>query len=136
ATHALQPESGPSAYAFVYLPCHHHLKYSQVRKLLKTFKIQQSCVLDIAFPERGTLFLLVHNDFKNKITQLFADIGVSMKTDFDPLDHQIIADLAHAHKPMQDCQQLAYKLHHQHLLALCLCLSAPLGKSVMRHCCT
>ncbi|KAL0083780.1 hypothetical protein J3Q64DRAFT_1749292, partial [Phycomyces blakesleeanus] len=101
ATHALQPESGPSAYAFVYLPCHHHLKYSQ-----------------------------------DKITQLFADIGVSMKTDFDPLDHQIIADLAHAHKPVQDCQQLAYKLHHQHLLALCLCLPAPLDKSVMRHFCT
>ncbi|KAL0096375.1 hypothetical protein J3Q64DRAFT_1707385 [Phycomyces blakesleeanus] len=136
ATRALQPESGPSAYAFVYLPCRHHLKYSQVRKLLKTFKIQQSRVLDIAFPERGTLSLLVHNDFKDKITQLFADIGVSVKTDFDPLDHRIIADPAHAHKPVQDRQQLAYKLHHQRLLALCLRLPAPLGKSVMRHFCT
>ncbi|KAL0088867.1 hypothetical protein J3Q64DRAFT_1731964 [Phycomyces blakesleeanus] len=111
ATRALQPESEPSVYAFVYLPCCHHLKYSQVRKLLKTFKIQQSRVLDIAFPKRGTLSLLMHNDFKDKITQLFADIGVS--------DHQ----------------QLAYKLHCQRLLALCLRLPAPLGKSVMRHFC-
>ncbi|KAL0074648.1 hypothetical protein J3Q64DRAFT_1777731 [Phycomyces blakesleeanus] len=108
ATHALQPKSGPSAYAFVYLPCNHHLKYSQVQKLLRTFKIQQSRVLDISFPERGTLSLLVHNDFKDKITQLFADIGVS----------------------------LAYKLHCHRLLALCLRLPAPLGKSVMRHFCT
>ncbi|OAD65666.1 hypothetical protein PHYBLDRAFT_153145 [Phycomyces blakesleeanus NRRL 1555(-)] len=126
ATHALQPKSGPSAYAFVYLPCNHHLKYSQVQKLLRTFKIQQSRVLDISFPERGTLSLLVHNDFKDKITQLFADIGVSVKTDFDPLNHWIIADPAHAHKP----------LHCHRLLALCLRLPAPLGKSVMRHFCT
>ncbi|KAL0087451.1 hypothetical protein J3Q64DRAFT_1885338 [Phycomyces blakesleeanus] len=80
--------------------------------------------------------LLVHNDFKDKITQLFADIGVSVKTDFDPLDHRIIADPAHAHKPVQERQQLAYKLHRQRLLALCLRLPAPLGKSVMRHFCT
>ncbi|KAL0079374.1 hypothetical protein J3Q64DRAFT_1871027 [Phycomyces blakesleeanus] len=30
ATRALQPKSRPSAYAFVYLPCCHHLKYSQI----------------------------------------------------------------------------------------------------------
>ncbi|KAL0088996.1 hypothetical protein J3Q64DRAFT_1732961 [Phycomyces blakesleeanus] len=87
-------------------------------------KIQQYCVLDIAFPKCSTLFLLVHNDFKDKITQLFADIGMS-----------IIADLVHAHKHMQERQQLAYKLYCQCLLALCLRLPAPLGKSVMRHFC-
>ncbi|KAL0096654.1 hypothetical protein J3Q64DRAFT_1708763, partial [Phycomyces blakesleeanus] len=129
------PTTGSSANPFVYLSYRHHLKYSQVRKLLTTFKIQQSCVLDIAFPERGTFSLLVHNDFKDKITQLFADIGVSVKTDFDPLDHQIIANLARACKPMQENQQITYKLHRQYLLALCLRLPAPLGKSVMRHFC-
>ncbi|KAL0078255.1 hypothetical protein J3Q64DRAFT_1643788, partial [Phycomyces blakesleeanus] len=129
AARALQPESGPFAYGFVYLSCRHHLKYSQVRKLLRTFKIQQSRVLDIAFPERGTLSLLVHNDLKDKITQPPADTGVSVKIDFDPLDHRIIADPAHAHKPVQERQQLAYKLHRQRLLTLCLRLPDPLDKS-------
>ncbi|KAL0076710.1 hypothetical protein J3Q64DRAFT_1852688 [Phycomyces blakesleeanus] len=55
---ALQPESRPSAYAFVYLRCHHHLKYCQVPKLLRTLKIQQLRVLDIVFPERGSPLIL------------------------------------------------------------------------------
>ncbi|KAL0075684.1 hypothetical protein F4703DRAFT_1798427 [Phycomyces blakesleeanus] len=67
ASRAIQPESRPSVYSFVYLPYCNHLKYSQVRKLLRTLKIQQSCVLEIAFPECGTLLLLVHHDFQSKM---------------------------------------------------------------------
>ncbi|KAL0086826.1 hypothetical protein F4703DRAFT_1942037 [Phycomyces blakesleeanus] len=38
-------------------------------------------------------------------TQNPTDIGVYGKADFDPLDHQIIAELAHAHKLEHEYQQ-------------------------------
>ncbi|KAL0081185.1 hypothetical protein J3Q64DRAFT_1837896 [Phycomyces blakesleeanus] len=82
-------------------------------------------VLEIAFLERSTLALLVHYDFNDKIVQLSTNIGVSIKTNFDSLDHRIITDPAHAYKPEDECPQLAYKLHRQRLLALCLRLPLP-----------
>ncbi|KAI7847724.1 hypothetical protein BDC45DRAFT_339666 [Circinella umbellata] len=61
AIRALQESNGPSTFDFVYVPCRHHLRYHDVRKMLSTLKIQQSRVLDIYFPATGTVAFLIHS---------------------------------------------------------------------------
>ncbi|KAG0162554.1 hypothetical protein DFQ29_003971, partial [Apophysomyces sp. BC1021] len=43
----LTDSPGPSQYAFVYLPCRHHLRHSAMRKFLGVLKVPQAQIIDI-----------------------------------------------------------------------------------------
>ncbi|KAG0177653.1 hypothetical protein DFQ28_004172, partial [Apophysomyces sp. BC1034] len=82
----LQESLGQSEYSFIYLPCRHHLKHSNVRSMLRTLKISQARILDVQFPARGIVALLVYKQFREDLNQQLFKEGIKPILNFNPLD--------------------------------------------------
>ncbi|KAF7720411.1 hypothetical protein EC973_009191, partial [Apophysomyces ossiformis] len=128
----LTAPSGPSQYTFVYLSCRHHLRHSQVRQFLGVLKVQQSRIIDIQFPARGTIALLVHTDYKNELIGLLTQNKVPVKPAFDPTNAEILGDPKLASGTITERTKLARKIYEDRMLRTCLRLPSHLGYSIMR----
>ncbi|KAG0163015.1 hypothetical protein DFQ29_003492 [Apophysomyces sp. BC1021] len=128
----LSEPTGPSSYKFVYLPCRHHLRHSAVRKLLTTVKVSQSRVIDVQFPAKGTVALLVHSEYHQELTENLESHGISTKKEFNPFAADIIGDQQHANKTVAEREQLSRKIFTERQVRTCLRLPQHLGNSIMR----
>lgn len=125
--------ASPSGYDFVYLPCRHHLKFQDVRKMLSTLKVQQSRVLDIQFPAKGTVALLVHSAFKAELLSKLAAEGIKERTDFDPLSPTVLADPKYAKDTPATRTTTVRRLFAERMKRTCLRLPSHIGASVARY---
>ncbi|KAI9003058.1 hypothetical protein CLU79DRAFT_892656 [Phycomyces nitens] len=89
--------SGPTGYKYVYIPRSRRLTHREVRQSLKTLGVESSRLLDITFPARGVVGILVHSN------------------DFDPLDPSHIADPKYAGCQFMTCSYCC-QLHHNRCL--------------------
>ncbi|KAG0166343.1 hypothetical protein DFQ29_001003 [Apophysomyces sp. BC1021] len=123
---------GPSQYAFVYLPCRHHLRHSAMRKFLGVLKVPQARIIDIQFPAKGTIALLVHAEYKQELVSLLTQNKVPVKNTFDPTSADILGDPKLASLTIVERQQRAQKIYQDRMLRTCLRLPSHLGSSVLR----
>ncbi|KAF7720404.1 hypothetical protein EC973_009232, partial [Apophysomyces ossiformis] len=133
AQRTLSEPVGPSQYDFVYIPCRHHLRHSAVRKLLTAIKVPQSRIIDIQFPAKGTVALLVHSDYKQQLLEILEKQKVTPKANFDPTAPTVIGDPKHASLSAKDKSNMAKDLLVSRLLRTCLRLPMHLGNSVARY---
>ncbi|KAF7720456.1 hypothetical protein EC973_008472, partial [Apophysomyces ossiformis] len=105
----LSPATGPSSYTFVYLACRRHLRHSEVRNFLGVLKVPQSRIIDVQFPARGTVALLVHADFKSELVSLLTENKVPVKPVFDPTNADILGDPKIASCTAAERKQIAQK---------------------------
>ena len=94
AARLFTPISESQGFKYVYLPCRAREKYSDVRKKLKSLKIDSARILDVHYPAQKMIALLVHNDYSDIIMKRFTDVGVKPIKDFDPTDASVIRDPA------------------------------------------
>ncbi|KAI7872345.1 hypothetical protein BDF14DRAFT_1877565 [Spinellus fusiger] len=130
---ALQEPTGPSVYDFVYLPCRRYLKYGQIRKMLGSLKIQQSRIIDIHFPARGTIALLVHGSFKQELKEKLEKSKIKLQASFDPVAATVIADPKLQQESDSTKAVMAQKLFEQRMSNTCLRAPIHLGYSIARH---
>jgi hypothetical protein len=57
---AFQGTSGPQGYKYIYLPSRNRATRQTIRQKLRTLKVEANRVLDIHFPARNIVALLVH----------------------------------------------------------------------------
>ncbi|KAI9320807.1 hypothetical protein BX666DRAFT_2131043 [Dichotomocladium elegans] len=132
AVRAFQEASGPSQYTFVYIPCRRHLCHHEVRQMLAVLKIPQSRVLDVQFPAKGTVALLVHTAFHDELVEKLKVDGVNPRQSFDPLAAEIVGNTEHANKPAAERALLAKSIFANRMLRSCARMPRPLGYSVAR----
>ncbi|KAI7847066.1 hypothetical protein BDC45DRAFT_562577 [Circinella umbellata] len=60
--------STQSEFKFVYLHQHHRMTIKQLRDILRKLKIDNSRILDVHFPDRGVVGILIHNDYESDLT--------------------------------------------------------------------
>ncbi|KAI9365567.1 hypothetical protein BD770DRAFT_455871 [Pilaira anomala] len=92
AARLFTPISESQGFKYVYLPCRAREKYSEIRKKLKTLKVDSARILDVHYPAKNVIALLVHNDYSDTILKRFTDVGVKPVEDFDPTDASVIRD--------------------------------------------
>ncbi|ORZ02740.1 hypothetical protein BCR43DRAFT_509880 [Syncephalastrum racemosum] len=92
AIRALQESAGPSKYTYVYLNSARHLRFREVRDMLRAVKVPTSRIIDISFPARGTIALLVHLAYTPSLKKLMRQEGVKTADDFNPLDAKVVGD--------------------------------------------
>ncbi|KAG0161806.1 hypothetical protein DFQ30_005443, partial [Apophysomyces sp. BC1015] len=63
----------------------------QMRACLRRFGIDNSQILDILYPARQTIGVLVHNDFVATLLEKFRAVNIQ-QVEFDPLDTKHIYD--------------------------------------------
>ncbi|KAI8991163.1 hypothetical protein BDF20DRAFT_796880, partial [Mycotypha africana] len=85
AVRLFQPESTNPGYQYIYLPCRARQNLSTMRSKLAGVQINPSRVMDIQYPAKNTVSLLVHNDYAPIVKQRLNKAKISILEDFDPL---------------------------------------------------
>jgi hypothetical protein len=116
AARAFQPNTGPQGYEFVYIPRTRRLNRSEVRSRLRSVGVDTARVLDIIYPARDVLGLLVHAQYLPLIRETLLKQKIHQLASFDPLDTTHIADPKHASLTTDDRCRLAVDLHRERLL--------------------
>jgi hypothetical protein len=116
AARAFQPNTGPKGYEFVYIPRTRRLNRAEVRSRLRNVGIDTARILDIIYPARDVLGLLVHVQYLPLIKESLLKQKIQPLPSFDPLDPKHIADPKHASLATEDRCRLAAELHRERLL--------------------
>ncbi|KAL0076193.1 hypothetical protein F4703DRAFT_1721456, partial [Phycomyces blakesleeanus] len=129
----LQKPTGPSAYEFVYLPAKRYIKYQEMRKILSSFKIPTSRILDIQFPARGTVALLINRESREELITLLGKAKVTPLYNFDPTTTNVIADPKLKEESIEVRARKAQALFDARLVKVCLRMPTYLGHSIIQH---
>ena len=74
AARRFSPPTNTTGFKYVYLHQKHRMTIRQLRDTLRKLKIDNSRILDVHFPDRGVVGLLIHNDFEQEPQERKSDI--------------------------------------------------------------
>ncbi|KAI9480248.1 MAG: hypothetical protein EXX96DRAFT_537536, partial [Benjaminiella poitrasii] len=109
------PEDSDPGFQYLYLPSRHKETLPRLRAKLAVLKINNWRVLDIHFPARHVVALLVHNDYASDLRALFAVAGITPLSDFDPLDPKHLDDPRLVSLTTDELVQKALSVHQGRL---------------------
>lgn len=110
----------PNGFTYVYFPWSgRHVSRAQIRfHLRNAASIDTSRILDICFPARGTIGLLIHAQYTATLTELFRAKSIKPRgPGFDPLDPKHLLDPKYAGLPDADRAAAAKQVHRTRCLA-------------------
>ncbi|KAI8367576.1 uncharacterized protein BYT42DRAFT_586773 [Radiomyces spectabilis] len=87
-----QEQTGPNGFGYLYIPRSRRMDRSEVRRRLRKMDVDTSRILDITFPARNVVGLLIHAQYHPLLTETMTNASVKVLTDFDPLDPKHLAD--------------------------------------------
>ncbi|CEG65491.1 hypothetical protein RMATCC62417_02272 [Rhizopus microsporus] len=107
----LQPPSENQGFQYVYLPTKARAPIGQIRTRLRKLDITNNHILDIHYPGRNVVALLVHNDYVNELRKQLERFKVTLKDDFDPCDSKVLRDPKYADLSPEERANLALMYH-------------------------
>lgn len=116
AARAFQEPTGPSGFDYIYIPRSRRLTRKEVRTRLQAMKIDSYRVLDITFPARSVVGLLIHAQYKETLLDRLAKVNIRPRLDFDPCDPKYIADPKHEQKTLSERTYIALSAHSNRCL--------------------
>lgn len=106
-----QVNEGPKDYEYLYMHLSRRASRPDVRRHLVTIGLETSRVLDVSFPARSVVGLLVHAQYVPTVKATLAKANVTLLADFDPLSPANLGDPQYS--GMADAAK-ARELHHIH----------------------
>lgn len=73
--------------------------------------INNNLIIDIHYPNRNIVALLVHNDYADKLRSQLQQFKVTLKDDFNPCDPKILRDLQYANASIEKRTNITF-IHH------------------------
>ncbi|EIE90965.1 hypothetical protein RO3G_15676 [Rhizopus delemar RA 99-880] len=92
AARGFQPITGPVGFGYVYIPRSRRMSRRDVRSRLSVLGINPYRVLDITFPARSVVGLLVHEQYKDVLLAQLGKAKIDIYKDFNPCDPAHLAD--------------------------------------------
>ncbi|KAI9485505.1 MAG: hypothetical protein EXX96DRAFT_613374 [Benjaminiella poitrasii] len=86
AIRTFQSPSNTQGFPHIFLPTKARMPVGQIRSRLRKLNIQNDRILDIHYPTRNVVALIVHNDFAFKLKESLAKYQIATLVDFDPCD--------------------------------------------------
>ncbi|CAO0800991.1 unnamed protein product [Mucor circinelloides] len=108
--------SNANSYTFVYLHLSSQLTRTQIRSKLRAISIDNLRVLDIIFPARHIIGILIHEAYLSEFRSKLLEIDTSLIPSFNPLDPDHIADPKYHDLPKEERTRLARSLHQDRCL--------------------
>ncbi|KAG2178933.1 hypothetical protein INT43_001780 [Umbelopsis isabellina] len=102
-------------YEIAYIPKNRKLTRSEIRSRLRDVGIDTTRVLDIIYPARDVIGLLVHVQYRALLKETLLQKKIETIDSFDPLDPKHIADPRHASLGTGDRCRLAVALLRERL---------------------
>ncbi|KAI7861228.1 hypothetical protein BDF14DRAFT_1705709, partial [Spinellus fusiger] len=111
--------TGAQGFQYIYIPHSHKMQCKEVCNCLHCLGVDTSRILDISFPARSVLGLLVHDQFASNIHELLEKVQVKILDNFDPMSPEHLAD-----PRFETCtdSELANHAHMIHLQCCCCAL--------------
>lgn len=88
--------------------------------------------IDIHYPDRQVIALLMHNDFAPEFIRTLNKFGVKALENFDPLIPDNLRDPTYAELPVDERQELAKAYHNGRLLRALALIRIPVRYAVAR----
>ncbi|KAI8327360.1 Endonuclease/exonuclease/phosphatase, partial [Blakeslea trispora] len=110
-----QPHRESDGFSFVYLPQKGKKPAHLLRRSLSGLGIPNSRVLDLSFPARGVIALLVHNEYYQSLLDTLDVHGVSPLKDFDPSAGSNLKDPKYDSLSPSERDSQAIEIHHHRL---------------------
>ncbi|KAG0924449.1 hypothetical protein G6F57_020505 [Rhizopus arrhizus] len=86
------PVAAHHDYEYVYLPSRYREPISSLRSKLHKLKINNARVLDVHYPDRQVVALLVHTEYTADLLAAFAKAKVEPIEGFNPLNPDLLRD--------------------------------------------
>ncbi|KAG0755475.1 hypothetical protein G6F65_012278 [Rhizopus arrhizus] len=106
-----QPPSENQGFKYIYLPTKARVPIGQLRSRLRKLDINNNRILDIHYPDRNVVALLVHNDYADELRSHLQRFKATLKDDFNPCDPKILRDPQYADASDEERANLAF-MHH------------------------
>lgn len=119
ALRAFQPvdPAAPTGFGYLYLPRSRQMSRADIRRRLRTIGIDTSRVLDICFPARGKMGLLVHAQYVQTVTDIFSAGKVPVDMTLNPQDPQYLEDPKYKDLSVADRGAIAIEVHANRCLS-------------------
>ncbi|KAJ8651364.1 hypothetical protein O0I10_013120 [Lichtheimia ornata] len=128
-----EPVRPRARYDIVYLTSPQRTSHGEARRALAIFNIPQARIIDVHFPIRGIIGLLIHADFKTELLDLLKQAKVN-PVDFNPTAPATIINPEYADYTGEQRADKAKELYSNRMLRACARMpKAYLGASILRH---
>lgn len=115
ASRFFQAPSATQGFQYLYIPTKARIPLGKLRTTFKKLGVNNGRLLDLHYPDRNIVAVLVHNDYATELEELLTKRGIKLQTTFDPCDERVIKDPKYANESPEQRQQLARELHNQRL---------------------
>ncbi|KAI8368218.1 uncharacterized protein BYT42DRAFT_504111 [Radiomyces spectabilis] len=112
---AFTPTSETHGFQYVYIPSKFRMKTKALRQTLRTLGFDNSRILDVHYPDRQVVALLIHNDYHDTLVASFARHNINPLKDFNPRDPSHLRDPKFVGLSLEDRQREANQIHLQRL---------------------
>ena len=120
-------------YSFVYLKNQRRTKHSEVRRRLRLLGVPQARIIDIQFPGKGVVGLLIHSSFEKELLALLEKAEITTLKEYNPTAASVINDPNLTDLPDTEKAIHAKEVYQKRMLRMCLHLpQAHLGFSILR----
>ncbi|EIE88242.1 hypothetical protein RO3G_12953 [Rhizopus delemar RA 99-880] len=105
----------------------------QIHSRLRKLDINNSRIIDIHYPDRNIVALLIHNDYEDELRQQLQRFKVTIKEDFNPCDPQVLRDPKYADRTPAEREDLAFMHHCNRIERALQYIRTPVKFSVARY---
>ncbi|KAJ1966870.1 hypothetical protein IWQ62_002199 [Dispira parvispora] len=105
--------TGPTGYTTVYINRSRRFTKTEVRRNLRLLGAEPRRIIDVSFPARNIIGLLIHRGFQEEFEQLLSTAKVSVIKNFDPLDPVHVADPKYKSLDVSSRSDVALRLQNQ-----------------------
>ncbi|EIE79414.1 hypothetical protein RO3G_04119 [Rhizopus delemar RA 99-880] len=110
------PVAAHHDYEYVYLPSRYREPISSLRSKLHKLKINNARVLDVHYPDRQVVALLVHTEYTADLLAAFAKAKVEPIQGFNPLNPDLLRDPKYANLSESDRAAKCTEVHQARLV--------------------
>ncbi|PHZ15673.1 uncharacterized protein RHIMIDRAFT_248803 [Rhizopus microsporus ATCC 52813] len=126
------PVSETAGYQYIYLPRRYREPISSIRTKLRSLRIDNARILDVFYPTRRVVGLLLHNDYVPTVLDILTKAGIIPLSDFNPRDEARLCDPKHAQLPPAERTAMITTIHTTHLLRTLKRIRSDVRPAVLR----
>lgn len=132
AARIFHPPSLNQGFKYLYLPTKARIPVGTLRTTLRKLGVNNARLLDIHYPARNTVAILIHNDYEKEFTELIHHHNITIKADFNPSSGEILADPKYSTMTQDERDTIATELQTTRIERALQHIRAPVKFAVVR----
>ncbi|KAI7902136.1 uncharacterized protein BX663DRAFT_552560 [Cokeromyces recurvatus] len=133
AARFFQKPSSTQGFNYIYIPTKARIPVGKLRTTLRRLGIPNVRLLDIHYPARNLVAILVHMDYVSEFKSTLQQRGVTVDEDFDPFNGKTIMDPKYKDHTDFQCDQIASFIHKRRLETALQHIREPVKFAVARY---